>query len=60
MAHAAWISGPDTGHDGGRIVFGGTPADLVAVRSTLAGEHLAADVGPRLDLARYALPDPLS
>ena len=39
-------SGPGAGHDGGRIVFEGTPADLVAARSTLTGEHLAAYVGP--------------
>jgi len=47
MAHADWIIdlGPGAGHDGGRIVFEGTPADLVAARSTLAGEHLAAYVG---------------
>ena len=47
MAHADWIIdlGPGAGHDGGRIVFGGTPADLVAGRSTLTGEHLAAYVG---------------
>ncbi|MEU1277063.1 excinuclease ABC subunit UvrA [Streptomyces sp. NPDC005805] len=43
MAHADWIVdlGPGAGHDGGRIVFEGTPADLVASRSTLTGEHLA-------------------
>jgi excinuclease UvrABC ATPase subunit len=43
MAHADWIVdlGPGAGHDGGRIVFEGTPADLVAARSTLTGEHLA-------------------
>jgi excinuclease ABC A subunit len=43
MAHADWIIdlGPGAGHDGGRIVFEGTPADLVADRSTLTGEHLA-------------------
>jgi excinuclease UvrABC ATPase subunit len=48
MAHADWIIdlGPGAGHDGGRIVFQGTPADLVAGRSTLTGEHLAAYVGP--------------
>jgi excinuclease UvrABC ATPase subunit len=48
MAHADWIIdlGPGAGHDGGRIVFEGTPADLVA-RSTLTGEHLAAFVGSR-------------
>src|ERR671932_1579441 len=46
MAHADWIIdlGPGAGHDGGRIVFEGTPADLVAGRSTLTGEHLAAYV----------------
>ena len=50
MAHADWIIdlGPGAGHDGGRIVFEGTPADLVAARSTLTGEHLAAFVGSRL------------
>ncbi len=49
MAHADWIIdlGPGAGHDGGRIVFEGTPADLVAARSTLTGEHLAAFVGSR-------------
>jgi excinuclease UvrABC ATPase subunit len=47
MAHADWIIdlGPGAGHDGGRIVFEGTPADLVTARSTLTGEHLAAYVG---------------
>jgi len=52
MAHADWIIdlGPGAGHDGGRVVFEGTPADLVAARSTLTGEHLAAYVG--------ATPDP--
>ncbi|MDN5915437.1 MAG: excinuclease ABC subunit UvrA [Pseudonocardia sp.] len=47
MAHADWIVdlGPGAGHDGGRIVFEGTPADLVADRTTLTGEHLAAYVG---------------
>jgi len=47
MAHADWIIdlGPGAGHDGGRIVFEGTPATLVAARSTLTGEHLAAYVG---------------
>ncbi len=48
MAHADWIIdldlGPGAGHDGGRIIFEGTPADLVATRSTLTGEHLAAYV----------------
>src|SRR6185369_14071871 len=49
MAHADWIIdlGPGAGHDGGRIVFEGTPADLVAARSTLTGEHLAAFVAGR-------------
>ena len=47
MAHADWIVdlGPGAGHEGGRIVFKGTPADLVAARSTLTGKHLAAYVG---------------
>lgn len=47
MAHADWIIdlGPGAGHDGGRVVFEGTPADLVAARSTLTGEHLAQYVG---------------
>ncbi len=47
MAHADWSIdlGPGAGHDGGRIVFEGTPADLVAAHSTLTGEHLAAYVG---------------
>jgi excinuclease UvrABC ATPase subunit len=46
MAHADWIIdlGPGAGHDGGRVVFEGSPADLVASRSTLTGEHLAAYV----------------
>jgi len=49
MAHADWIIdlGPGAGHDGGQIVFEGTPADLVAARSTLTGEHLAAYVAAR-------------
>ncbi|MEV3900930.1 excinuclease ABC subunit UvrA [Mycobacterium sp. NPDC050551] len=47
MAHADWIIdlGPGAGHDGGRIVFEGTPADLIADRSTVTGEHLAGYVG---------------
>ena len=55
MAHADWIIdlGPGAGHDGGRIVFEGTPADLVADRSTLTGEHLAAYVG-RTRLSSYS------
>jgi excinuclease UvrABC ATPase subunit len=46
VAHADWIIdlGPGAGHDGGQIVFEGTPADLVAARSTLTGRHLAAFV----------------
>ncbi|MGZ4540765.1 MAG: ATP-binding cassette domain-containing protein [Blastococcus sp.] len=46
MAHADWIIdlGPGAGHDGGRIVFEGTPTALVAARSTLTGQHLAAYV----------------
>ncbi len=49
MAHADWIVdlGPGAGHDGGKVVFEGTPADLVAARSTLTGKHLAAYVGTR-------------
>ena len=47
MAHADWIVdlGPGAGHDGGQVVFSGTPADLVAAKSTLTGEHLATYVG---------------
>ncbi|WP_433451152.1 ATP-binding cassette domain-containing protein [Streptomyces sp. CA-142005] len=47
MAHADWIVdlGPGAGHDGGRVVFEGTPAELVKTRSTLTGEHLADYVG---------------
>jgi excinuclease UvrABC ATPase subunit len=47
MAHADWIIdlGPGAGHDGGQVVFTGTPADLVAGRTTLTGEHLAGYVG---------------
>ena len=47
MAHADWIIdlGPGAGHDGGRVVFTGLPADLVAARSTLTGQHLAQYVG---------------
>ena len=49
MAHADWIIdlGPGAGHDGGKIVFEGTPADLTAAKSTLTGKHLAAYVGAR-------------
>ena len=56
MAHADWIIdlGPGAGHDGGRIVFEGTPADLVAARSTLTGEHLAAYVGAPAGAIRRA------
>jgi excinuclease UvrABC ATPase subunit len=44
MAHADWIIdlGPGAGHDSGRMVFEGTPADLIKAGSTLTGEHLAA------------------
>jgi excinuclease UvrABC ATPase subunit len=51
MAHADWIIdlGPGAGHDGGRVVFEGPPADLVAARSTLTGEHLAAYIDARPD-----------
>jgi excinuclease UvrABC ATPase subunit len=54
MAHADWIIdlGPGAGHDGGRVVFEGTPADLAAARSTLTGEHLAAFIGARSKAAR--------
>ena len=47
MARPDWIIdlGPGAGHDGGRITFEGTPAELVAARSTLSGKHLAAYVG---------------
>ncbi len=47
MARVDWIIdlGPGAGHDGGRVVFEGTPTDLVAARSTVTGEHLAAYVG---------------
>jgi excinuclease UvrABC ATPase subunit len=47
MAHGDWIIdvGPGAGHDGGRVVFEGTPADLVAQKATLTGEHLAEYVG---------------
>jgi excinuclease UvrABC ATPase subunit len=49
MAHADWIIdlGPGAGHDGGRVVFEGTPAELVADGSTLTGQHLAVHVGTR-------------
>ena len=52
MAHADWIVdlGPGAGHDGGRVVFEGTPADLVADASTLTGQHLAAYVGAQGDV----------
>jgi excinuclease UvrABC ATPase subunit len=61
MAHADWIIdlGPGAGHDGGRIVFEGTPADLVAARSTLTGQHLAAYVGSRPKPDSVGRPDPL-
>ncbi len=54
MAHADWIIdlGPGAGHDGGKVVFEGTPAELVAKKSTLTGEHLAAFVGTGAKAAR--------
>jgi excinuclease UvrABC ATPase subunit len=56
IAHADWIIdlGPGAGHDGGRVVFAGTPADLVAARSTLTGEHLAAYVGAESGRSHFA------
>src|SRR6185295_16095176 len=53
MTHADWIIdlGPGAGHDGGRVVFEGTPAELVAARSTLTGQHLAAFVGSSTKVA---------
>jgi len=53
MVHADWIIdlGPGAGHDGGTVVFEGTPAELVAGKSTLTGEHLAVFVGPRAEAA---------
>jgi excinuclease UvrABC ATPase subunit len=62
MAHADWIIdlGPGAGHDGGRIVFEGTPADLVAKKSTLTGQHLAAFVGksPKATTGTKSEPQP--
>jgi excinuclease UvrABC ATPase subunit len=54
MAHADWIIdlGPGAGHDGGKVVFEGTPADLIAKQSTLTGEHLAAFVGSEPKVGR--------
>lgn len=54
MAHADWIIdlGPGAGNDGGRLVFAGSPADLVAARSTVTGEHLAAFVRERAKAGR--------
>lgn len=54
MAHADWIVdlGPGAGHDGGRIVFEGTPAELIKARATLTGKHLAAYVAPQGRSAR--------
>jgi excinuclease UvrABC ATPase subunit len=61
MAHADWIIdlGPGAGHDGGRIVFEGTPAELVAKRSTLTGKHLAAYVGSGPKVVSESAPQPL-
>jgi excinuclease UvrABC ATPase subunit len=55
MAHADWLIdiGPGAGHDGGRVVFEGTPADLVAAKSTLTGQHLAAFVGEVHSVRKY-------
>ncbi len=57
MAHADWVIdlGPGAGHEGGRVVFEGTPADLVAARSTVTGEHLARYVGAGRSAARARL-----
>lgn len=54
MAHADWIVdlGPGAGHDGGRVVFEGTPAELIKARATLTGKHLAAYVAPQGKSAR--------
>jgi excinuclease UvrABC ATPase subunit len=56
MAHADWIIdlGPGAGHDGGRIVFEGTPTDLVANPTTLTGQHLAAYAGSTADVSTAA------
>jgi excinuclease UvrABC ATPase subunit len=61
MARADWIVdlGPGAGHDGGRVVFEGTPADLVAKRSTLTGKHLAAYVGSGPKVVSESAPEPL-
>jgi excinuclease UvrABC ATPase subunit len=60
MAHADWIIdlGPGAGHDGGRVVFEGTPSELVAARSTLTGEHLAAFVDSRAKGVPTRPPEP--
>jgi excinuclease UvrABC ATPase subunit len=62
MAHADWIIdlGPGAGRDGGRVVFEGTPTDLVAARSTVTGEHLAAYVtnAPKAKRVAAAAPEP--
>jgi excinuclease UvrABC ATPase subunit len=57
MAHADWIIdlGPGAGHGGGRIVFEGTPAELVGARSTLTGEHLASFVGATANVVKQQL-----
>jgi len=56
MAHADWLVdlGPGAGHDGGRVVFTGTPADLVAHGDTLTAQHLRGYVGERVRRARGA------
>ncbi|NNC15784.1 excinuclease ABC subunit UvrA [Corallococcus exiguus] len=60
MAHADWIIdlGPGAGHEGGRIVFEGTPADLVAAKSTLTGKHLAEFVSGAAKAASGKAPEP--
>ncbi|MBN8467376.1 excinuclease ABC subunit UvrA [Corallococcus exiguus] len=60
MAHADWLIdlGPGAGHDGGRIVFEGTPADLVAAKSTLTGKHLAEFVSGSAKAASGKAPEP--
>jgi ABC-type multidrug transport system ATPase subunit len=64
MAHADWIIdlGPGAGHDGGRVVFEGTPADLVAAKKALTGKHLAefVDGGAKADPSRNVAPSTIS
>ena len=60
LAHADWIIdlGPGAGHDGGRIVFEGAPADLVAKKSTVTGQHLAEFVEEAAALTRSSRHQP--